>query len=456
MRVRATKHRDSRRAAAPQAASVAAVSTGSGSEVYSSRFIPIFVLGSGVLLQFMTAISGVFSARILGVEGRGEVALVVAVSALFSQLTLGGSFPTAVAQSVAAAGTTAIDGLRPYRRRLMAWVALPSLAAGIYLALVGRNLVPHLVVEIAVGGVIMTAEAIGARVLVGCIQGEGNIVRLMSAALMPQVVLTAAVVAIWILQKHTDAAELIVVAVIANAIAIGAIATMLKRSDRERNRPLSWGDLRRRAARNYISSIGPIDGLGLDRNIVGTMMGATPLGLYAVATAVANLSSIAGSALGAILLTKVAAARAAGRSDARIVAEWLAITAVTTALIVVGVEALLPEIIKYAFGSAFSPALTTARWLVLADGLLGFRRALISVLQARDLGHRASAIELAIAVLAVIGIIASAASMNLVAVAQVLSLAGLAACLSLAGITLSSSSTSDPSERSPDHAPVKP
>lgn len=413
-------------------------------ELYSSRLIPIFVLAGGVLLQLMTAVTGVISARLLGVEGRGEVALVAAVAALFAQLTFGGSLPTAIAQAIAGSSTTARDGLRPFRRRLLFWGTVCSVVAGSYLAAVGRQYSPHLLTAMAVTAGVLTAQTMLVKILIGCLQGEGNIGRLMTAALLPQVLLTVGLAAVWILQRHAGTIEVLIVLVVGNVVAIIFVLPLLKPARPQSNPALEWTDLRRITARNYVSSIGPIDGLGLDRNIVGAVMGTTSLGLYAVASAVANLSSIAGSALGAILLAKVAAARAAGRSDARTVVGWLVLSAAATAFIVLSVEVALPEIIRYAFGSAFSPALTPARWLVLADGLLGFRRAIIAVLQARELGHRASLIEIVIAVAAVAGIAVEAYAKDLVGVAQVLALAGLLSCVLLLLSVFRSSPTADP------------
>lgn len=413
-------------------------------ELYTSRLIPIILLAGGVLLQLLTAVTGVITARILGVEGRGEVALVAAVAALFAQLTLGGSLPTAIAQTLAASSTTARDGLRPFRRRLLLWGAACSIVAGGYLAAVGRHYSPRLLAAMAITAGILTAQTMLAKVFIACLQGEGNIGRLMTGALLPQVLLTVGLTAVWVLQRHAGTTEVLVVLVIGNTVAVALVPPMLKPARPRSNPPLEWTELRRITARNYVSSIGPIDGLGLDRNIVGAVMGATSLGLYAVATAVANLSSIAGGALGAILLAKVAATRAAGRSDVRTVIAWLTLSAAATAFIVLSVEAVLPEIIRYAFGSAFSPALSTARWLVLADGLLGFRRTIIAVLQARHLGHHASLIEIVLAVAAVAGIAVEAYARSLVGVAQVLALAGLLSCVLLLVSVIRSSATPDP------------
>ena len=75
-------------------------------------------------------------------------------------------------------------------------------------------------------------------------------------------------------------------------------------------------------------------------------------------------------------------------------------------LVVSAVQLVLAPVIELAFGAEFAPAIACARWLVLADGLLGFRRVLIMVLQMRGRGGVASWIEFSLTALLVGGIVA--------------------------------------------------
>jgi len=51
----------------------------------------IAIVGGGFVAQLLTTVTAIVTARMLGVDGRGQVLLVASLAALTSQLTFGGS-----------------------------------------------------------------------------------------------------------------------------------------------------------------------------------------------------------------------------------------------------------------------------------------------------------------------------------------------------------------------------
>src|SRR5919197_276031 len=99
----------------------------------------LMIVGGGFVTQLLTTITGILSARMLGVEGRGQIVLVASLAMMTSQLTLGGSLPNAITKQPPDRGVTARDGLHHLVPRWVLWSLLPSGIAGAYFLLVERN-----------------------------------------------------------------------------------------------------------------------------------------------------------------------------------------------------------------------------------------------------------------------------------------------------------------------------
>ena len=88
---------------------------------------------AGILTQVLTTVSGILAARMVGVEGRGQVVLVATLGGIASQLTLGGSLPNAITKLLAERGVVARDGLRGLVRGWAPWGLLAATIAGAYM-----------------------------------------------------------------------------------------------------------------------------------------------------------------------------------------------------------------------------------------------------------------------------------------------------------------------------------
>jgi O-antigen/teichoic acid export membrane protein len=390
-----------------------------------AKNVPWWLLtGAGVLTQLLTMASGIIAARMLGVEGRGQLLLVVTLGTIASQLTLGGSLPNAITKQLAERGVRARDGLKGMTRR---WtpvaIGAGAIAAGYYLFLEWDGASPDKYL-LAVGVLLFALQAMASRVLMGAMLGEySRPVHIALTGVLPQAV---------------------VVLVLGTALAIGVdwtavtvgctvlvLLARLRLLARPTGRPedrLDSDELSRLARRTHVGSVGPIDGLGIDRLLVGTLLGTAPLGLYSVAVALASLNNILGMSLGMLALPRVAALQKDPPAETRYVRDTLVLSMLLLGFVVAALELVLSPLIRLTFGEEFVGATATARWIVVASGLLGFRRVLIGILQGRDKGRFASVVEILLMPVLVAGVLVAAVQDSLVLVGVTMTVTGAAAC----------------------------
>lgn len=417
------------------------------------RFAFLLILTGTFGLQAMIMVCGIITARLLGVQGRGQIALVFALSLAAAQLTFGGSLPTAIAKGLAERRVTARDGLRRIARQRAPWLVVPALAAGVVMLVLERSHGSALGIGLATAVVIMTLQTIGSRLLIGSLQGEvGHLGRMAVVGLIPQflitVVLTIAIVVGW----SWGVAEVLIAYFVTTAIGLAIGFMALARPTHRAEDALDERALLTTTRHAYVSSVRPVDSVGLDRILVGSLLGTAPLGLYSAATAVSSLCRIVGSAVSVIVLPRVAMHQHDAASDRAIVRRWLLLSAILISLMVVGVEAVTAPAIRLAFGTEFVGAIPAARWLVLADGLFGFRSVLIAVLQGRGRSSTASWIELAITPVMIAGLVLASIADRMAAIGITMAALGLLSCVALGVAVLRSERvTSTPAaDQAPD------
>ena len=387
---------------------------------------------AGIFTQLLITISGVLAARMLGVEGRGQVVLVAVLAATASQLTLGGSLPNAITKQLAERRVTARDGLRRLPRRWAPWGLLAAAIAGAYLLFLEWGDPGSEKYALAACVAIMGVQLMAQRILIGSMLGErANPVHIALTGVLPQ----ALVVAVYAVATAMDAdwspVELLSVNIACTGLVLLARLRALKPATGRPEDRLNPTELHRLARRTHIGSIGPIDGLGIDRMLVGSLLGTAQLGLYSVAFALGGLTNIFAICLAQVSLPHISSLQATPEAEGKFVRRWLLTTLVLLGAVVAVLEVLLVPIIKVTFVSDFLDATDAARWMLLASGLLGFRRVLIAVLQGRDRGRLASVTELALTPLVVVGIVLAAAADSLVGASVTMLCVGAAGCLIL-------------------------
>ncbi len=394
----------------------------------------LMICGTAVT-QAMALGTGIITARLLGVEGRGQTALVIAVGTLFARLTLGGSLPVAVATLLARGRLSARAAMRPYALR-WAWLgAIPSVGAAAYLYVVLDGTSPGLRLALAIGVATTAYIVMATNLLAAGLQGElASVARIMSASLLLQAPFFVALGTAFLLGWTGSSADVVLIWVVSAIVGLALCWRLLRRppaTGGPDDPGLDGTEVRRLTRTNYVNAIGTIDGVGLDRNLVGALLGTLTLGLYSAATAVANMSTTVGIAVSTLLLPRLAAAHDEPHEQARLLRRWIPTAALLIVAIVVALQFVLAPVIELAFGPEFAPAIACARWLVVADGLLGFRRILIAVLQARGQGGSASWIEISLTALLAIGIIVAALQQSLVMVGVATLVVGVLSCVML-------------------------
>jgi O-antigen/teichoic acid export membrane protein len=378
------------------------------------RLMVLLIAGSGILNQFFTLVSGVIAARMLGVEGRGQVVLVVVLAQTVSQLTLGGSLPNAITKELAGRGLKARDGLHGLVGRWVLWALLGGLGASVYFLAVSKDLNPT-AVALAVEVALMAMQSMASRILIGAMLGEGsNPIKIAMTAILPQ--LAAALVLGIALASGLDwnAVEVVALMLVIQGLVLATrLPSLASPTGRVEDR-LDRGELAGLARRTHIGSVGPLDGLSLDRTLVGTMLGNAALGLYSAAVALGSLSAILGICVAMVALPKISAAQNGDpATEQATVRRWLLASVVLIVPTTLVFELLNPFLIPLLFGHDFKPAVPAGYWYVAASGFLSFRRTLIVVLQGRGRGHLASWIELALTPFVVLAVVAAKLADNL-------------------------------------------
>jgi hypothetical protein len=169
----------------------------------------LMIVGGGFLTQLLSTVTGVVSARMLGVEGRGQIVLVAALAALTSQLTLGGSLPNAITRQLAERGVTARDGLRHMVRRWTLWALLFAAVAGGYFLFLQRHHSGEAKYGLALGVVITAIQTIMSRIMVGAMLGEGaDLIHVAMTGVLPQGLTTIVICTAFGLGARWNAVEI--------------------------------------------------------------------------------------------------------------------------------------------------------------------------------------------------------------------------------------------------------
>jgi O-antigen/teichoic acid export membrane protein len=392
----------------------------------------LMIVGGGILTQLLTTVTGILSARMLGVEGRGQVVLVASLAMMTSQLTLGGSLPNAVTKQLAERGVTARDGLRHLAPRWAAWSLVPSAIAGGYFIFVERHTSGSAKYALAVFVLLMAIQTMVSRILVGAMLGEGaDLIHIAMTSVAPQAFVTGVLGTAFVLGIRWNAVELSAVTATCIFIVLFTRLRLLKKPAHREADALDGRQLLKLARQTHIGSVGPIDGLSIDRTLVGSLMGSLQLGLYSVAFALAGVTSILGGCLAMVILPRITVAQRDPVAERQLVRRWLLLSAALIISVVAVLELISGWAIRVAFGADFVAATACAHWLLAAAGILDFRRVLIAVLQGRSRGGQASIIEIALTPFVVVGIVLASVHDSLVGVSLTMAAAGIAGCLML-------------------------
>jgi O-antigen/teichoic acid export membrane protein len=333
---------------------------------------------AGFVGQIAIAVSGVCSARALGVEDRGHLALLMLVPLILVQLG-GMGVPSAVTFTVARAGST-----EALPRRLPALVGAQALAVLVTSAV--------LFVVLAVDDESAVRAAAVACVFAGpgwlvtiyalaVLQGQRrfrayNALRLVAPLFYALAALTLVIVGVGSLQLFA------LVWVLTWPLSAFASVIVLRGSRAPRHEG-GVGALVGFGVRALPGTASPLETFRLDQAVVGLLLSAIDLGLYVVAVAFTTLPRLLGLSIGAIAYPRVAAV---GVDEGAAIGRRAVLLTLGLCLVVVGPLVLAaPFLIQLVFGEEFAGASACTR-ILLVGALFSTLRRLIGDV-ARGLGR---------------------------------------------------------------------
>jgi O-antigen ligase/O-antigen/teichoic acid export membrane protein len=339
-------------------------------------------IGAGIAGQALLVVSGPLVARMLGVDGRGELAGLLiwpAVLSAFGSLGIPAAC-TYFLSNQRAPGRNLLG--EAYRLAAVQATALTALLAAILFVWVrGR---PHDVQVAAIPITLLVAFVIAHSYGLAFLQGQHrftafNICRTVPGALYAVAAIILFLMGIRRLEVITAAWVLIhlVAALAANGLVLARMRPDWTRIAGLRRSLLAFG------VRGLLGSISPVDSLPVDQAAIALFLSPAVLGLYVVGTAFTNLPRFLAQSVGMIAYPAIAARE--GRDGRRLM--WWFFWGVTLlnlggALVLI---LLMPVLIHVFYGSAFAGAIPIAQILLIGTTLVASRRVVVEGL--RGLGR---------------------------------------------------------------------
>jgi O-antigen/teichoic acid export membrane protein len=355
----------------------------------TSRTLVVSAAGQLTLLA-----SGVFGARMLGVTGRGHVALLLLLSSIVTQLgSLG--LPLAVTYFTARDGGLSSRS----RRRIVDFgirqvVFVTGLHAAILVGLFARS--STTVSEAAVVSLLATPGMLVYQYSLAILQGERRFASFNTQRLALPALYAGILTVLYVCRAHSLIA---VVAAWDAAVVIPAVSSTLavRRGPRPDRDAVDVPPLREMIAfgmKGLLGSVAPLETFQLDQAVVGLFISPTALGLYVVGVAFTNIPRFIAQAIGLVAYPHLAAkprGRRTGRSILRFMGLGIGLCGLAAAVI----ELALPWLVPTLFGRSFAAAIGIARILLISALLVSIRRLLADCARGAGLPGIGSAAEIA-------------------------------------------------------------
>ncbi len=348
---------------------------------------------SGVGAQAALLVSGVLAARMLGVEDRGYLALLMLTQVIISQLG-GLGLPISASYFVAR---------EPARAR-----AIAHSLAGTYLSqalcIVGVHFIalslltrddPEMVWSAGLITLTVGPASLALQYGLGLLQGQQrfrpfNLLRLAHPGAY----------AIGILVLFIVGADTLIFAAVAYSVAVVAagsatltIALVGLRHDEAAPSP-SRREMVRFGLRGLLGSAAPSETFRLDQAVVGLFLSPAALGLYVVSLAFTNLPRFIGQSVGMVAYPRVASSADAVQAR-RATWRFVAFAGVLSLPVVGVLEILAGWLIRFFFGEEFASALPLVRILLIASVFWCLRWTLADAVRGAGLPALGSVAELA-------------------------------------------------------------
>jgi O-antigen/teichoic acid export membrane protein len=340
----------------------------------------VALAGSSAFTQLALLVSGPLAVRVLGLEGRGQLAVLVASTIFMSQVGAAG-LPAAFAYMISSGRVAG----RQYLRRFGPTYAVQSIlvavgAAALFLALTrwtdasGAPAAHTALAALGTGAILATLLAFA------CLQGEHRFITL--AVLQAAPAGWYALALALFLVAGTGGVSGVATTYFAGWLAVAACGLFLvwtrTAAGYRRDPPVAATRVRHYAVRAMTATAAPIDGLAVDQLLLALVVTRHDLGLYVVGYAFATACSGPLVAVSTMVAPRLAALgpESAGPAARR----WLGLALVAGGAAAVTLELVVGFVLPWAFGEVAREAVPVARILIVAGMALGFRRVGAAVL----------------------------------------------------------------------------
>ena len=350
-------------------------------------------VATGLAFQPILIVSGILVARLLGVENRGELALLSLVPLILSQLG-GLGLPLALTYYVAARPESArklLAGLRS----VVIWqtAGMLVLHAGLLWVLFAGSSdaeIPYAAAVTLLVGPGILAQQYGCSILQGLqLYRSFNILRLAQAVLYA-LGATVAYVAGWrdlLIVTVIWVLSTVVAGALTMVVAAARVRECTRDSDVDRREILGFG------LKGLLGYVSPVENFRLDQAVAGLMLSPSALGLYVVGTAFTNLPRFVAQSVGMVAYPAVAS-QPTPRLARREMVRFFVIGSLMSVGLVAILELLAAWMVPFFFGQEFEPAVQITQILLIGALFLSLRRLLTEGLRGMSLPGIGSVAEL--------------------------------------------------------------
>ena len=356
-------------------------------------------------IQLSLLVSGALSARLLGPENRGYLAILVAIPSAVGQLgAVGMSLAATYYLSSGAIGGAELIQLlrRPAFIQLVLLTLINAAIVLFYTAISGAPIILAACVSLVQLPAALCLDY-GLAFLLGTRRhGAVNVIRTLNPALT-----AAGIVLLYLFHDRSLAsvmAVFVATSVICGVIALqrgSAAATAITVSNslvarlgrlRAKRTILKFG------RQGYLGYLSPVDSFRLDQLTVGFLLSPRELGFYVVGAAFTNVGRLVATNLG-LSATPEIAAHSDPDAQHRAVRHTLLLTGGILTSLTVALALFVPVAIPFFFGADYQSSIPVAEILLVAGWLLSLKRIAVDVMRGigeTRFGSRAEMLNLAL------------------------------------------------------------
>jgi O-antigen/teichoic acid export membrane protein len=359
-----------------------------------ARRATLNTLAMGLVAQGTIAISGVLSARMLGPEDRGHLALYVLIATVFVELG-GLGLPVAVTYWIAKEPPRARSIVRALAPTVGGKVALLTIVEAALIAVLFGGSHRHVVVLAAACSLALVPSAFAQRYGLAILQGQRRYAWFNAMRIAAPALYSAGILALFFAGWHSLLAVTLGL-VMGNILAGALVLTVAlhglpadQSGARQSVRPmLGFG------IRGMLGASNPIETFNLDQAVVGFALSPAALGLYVVGVAFTNLPGFVAKSVGLVAYPQIASQRTATGAR-REVWRYFWFNLALGFAVIAPLELLAGWLVPLFFGQQFQGAVPITHILLVSAFFLAGRRVLSDGLRGAGFPGLGSVAEIA-------------------------------------------------------------